>query len=298
MSWFTIFAILLSTAHFLLAEPTPNGGVDESGLMTYTNCQYIATEWADGDSFRVRFPDGSDYTLRLYGADCIEWHVNTESDARRLREQRRFFGLSGSMDASVALARRFGETAAAHTKKLLAQPFTVHTAFADALGDKRYKRVYGFITISDGRDLATILVTEGLARAHGVYRLGPQGVTANEYREQLRDLELIAAKTGRGIWEKTDWQRLQSERQAARDEEAELTMAVTKKSATTANRINPNTATHDELMTLPGIGAELATRIIEGRSKGTYRSASDLDRISGIGPGVIARLTPYLVFTN
>jgi endonuclease YncB( thermonuclease family) len=39
-------------------------------------------KWADGDSFEVQTADGSSHTLRLYGADCIEWHVTDETDAR------------------------------------------------------------------------------------------------------------------------------------------------------------------------------------------------------------------------
>ena len=36
----------------------------------------------------------------------------------------------------------------------LAKPFTVHTAFADARGDGKHKRIYGFVTTADGEDLA------------------------------------------------------------------------------------------------------------------------------------------------
>jgi hypothetical protein len=48
---------------------------------------------ADEDSFQIQTPEGQEHTIRLYGADCIEWHVSDDSDARRLRAQRRYFGI-------------------------------------------------------------------------------------------------------------------------------------------------------------------------------------------------------------
>lgn len=294
----SILLLALSLSPAQSAEPTPNGGVDASGLKTYTNCTYVPTTWGDGDSFRVRFPDGSDHTLRLYGADCIEWHVNDQADARRLRDQRRYFGISGNTEDSVAIARDFGGRAATRTRALLSKPFTVHTAFADALGDQKFKRVYAFITIAEGGDLATILIAEGLARAHGVYRLGPANVPANEYREYLRDIELTAAKAGRGVWAHTDWERLPSQRQASRVEEAELSKSISKMTPTESTRIDPNTATLDELMVLPGVGEELARRIINGRANGPYRKPLDLDRVPGIGSKMIENLKPYLIFPS
>ena len=54
-------------------------------LQTFENVRLIPTAWADGDSFRVVFTTGEEHTVRLYGADCIEYHVTDRTDARRLR---------------------------------------------------------------------------------------------------------------------------------------------------------------------------------------------------------------------
>jgi len=151
------------------------------GLEHFENVKLVPTEWADGDSFLARFPDGEERTLRLYGADCIEWHIGDETDARRLRAQRRYFGITGvggSPSASIELATGLGEKAASATRELLAKPFAVHTAFADARGDGRYKRYYAFVTTSAGKDLAQELVARGLARAFGVYRAAPGGTVS------------------------------------------------------------------------------------------------------------------------
>lgn len=51
-----------------------------------------------------------------------------------------------------------------------------------------------------------------------------------------------------------------------------------------SQRVNINTATQEELETLPGIGPVLAGRIIEYRQKnGRFLSAEDIKNVSGIG---------------
>ena len=264
-------------------------------IQSIGGCKFVPSEWADGDSFNVRFPDGSEQTVRIYGADCIEWHVNDESLARRLRAQRRYFGIAdGVPEESIAQAREFGKQAAMRTRDSLAKPFTVHTSFADGRGDARFKRIYAFVTTSDGKDLASTLVSEGLARAFGVARSLPDGTSAQEYRKRLEDLELTAASARRGVWAKTDWSRLAEDRQIERSDEQEISETLTKKAP--AGGVDPNTASRDELMSLPGVGAVTANRIIEGRSGGPYQSADDLLRVKGVSRKSLEAMAPSLRF--
>jgi len=263
-------------------------------LITWKHCILIPAEWADGDSFQIKTPQGESHTIRLYGADCIEWHVKDDTDARRLRAQRRYFGISesgGSPLASIQAAKNKGELAAKEVTSALKKPFQVHTAFADARGDGKFKRVYAFVTTSDGEDLAERLIRLGLARAFGVYRETPTGKSANDYRAFLQDVELQSAKRGVGVWSKTNWDLLPSERQAERRENDELAMAAGDAKLAHGTKINPNTAARDELMLLPGVGEVTANRIIQARP---FRKAEDLLKVEGIGTKTLEALEPFL----
>lgn len=256
-------------------------------LQKFEGCTRIEEAWSDGDSFPVKFPDGQTRTVRLYGVDCLEMHVQgDESNARRLRDQRRYFGI-----ADITVAKAQGEKAKLETAKLLSKPFTVWTAFADGRGDGRFNRIYGFVTLSSGEDLSSTLVKLGLARAFGVVRAGPDSKAGEEWRDELKDLELQAAKLGKGAWAFTNWEKLPEERKEARAEEAEIAEAQNGKMIDDGKTLDPNKAARDELMKLPGIGEKTADAIIEARP---YRSVDDLGKVQGIGPKSLAKLKPFL----
>lgn len=257
-------------------------------------CKLVTTEWSDGDSFQIQTGDRKKYTIRLYGADCIEWHVNDTTDARRLRAQRRYFGMAewgGSPQSSIQAAKELGQAASHEVATALNLPFTVHTAFADARGDGKHQRIYAFVTTARGEDLAERLVRMGLARAFGVYRETPSGKSAAEYRAFLEDAELQAAKSGVGAWAKTNWEKLPAERQAERQENDDLDLAAGPSKLLEGGRVNPNTAARDELMKLPGIGEVTANRIIQARP---FKTLEDLLNVEGIGPATLRQLQPFL----
>jgi DNA uptake protein ComE-like DNA-binding protein len=193
-------------------------------------------------------------------------------------------------------ARDFGKQAALRTRELLAKPFTVHTAFAGARGNGEKERAYAFVTTAEGKDLATVLVEDGLARAFGVTRQLPDGTSGNEYRDALADLELTAAAAKKGIWAVTDWTHIAKDRAEERRESADLQTVLKDSQSTTA--INPNTATAEELESLPGIGKKLAERIIEARTTKPLTSIDDLLAIKGITPKLIESLTPKIQLTT
>jgi competence protein ComEA len=62
--------------------------------------------------------------------------------------------------------------------------------------------------------------------------------------------------------------------------------------------INLNTATLDQLETLPGIGRKTAERILEYRTKsGTFKRIEELMNVKGIGEKSFLKLKPLIVVT-
>ena len=60
-------------------------------------------------------------------------------------------------------------------------------------------------------------------------------------------------------------------------------------------KVNINTASVDQLTTLPGVGPKLAARIVEYRQKsGAFKSAQELMNVQGIGEKNFQSLQSYL----
>jgi len=285
-----VFASLLSVAN---AEPKL--------LETIEGCTFIRTDWADGDSFQISKADGTLMTVRIYAADCLEWHVSDDTDSRRLRDQRRYFGITyvkGNAPNTIDFAKDFGKQAADYTAKLLKAPFTIHTRMQGALGDGRHQRFYAFIETADGKDLATELVIAGLARARGVSADGPGERSRERYKEILSDMELQAAKRGKGIWEFTDWDKLPVERDIQRLEDEEDKIGQGKEALPEDFRLNPNTAGIDALDSLPGIGPKLADAIVETRNDAPFKNPEDLMRVPGIKQKTLDKFRHHLEFKS
>lgn len=60
-------------------------------------------------------------------------------------------------------------------------------------------------------------------------------------------------------------------------------------------RLDPNQASADELRRLPRVGPKLAERIVAHReAHGPFRTLADLDAVPGIGPALLAGITPHV----
>lgn len=59
--------------------------------------------------------------------------------------------------------------------------------------------------------------------------------------------------------------------------------------------VNINTATEEELETVPGIGPARAAQIVAGRP---WDSVDALDKIQGIGPNQVENMRPFLTVTG
>ena len=276
---------LFVTAVLMFGGILPSFSAD---LQMFSNGRLINDPANDGDSFLVE-ANGKSFHVRLYFVDCPETLIAFTGDAQRVREQTRYFGLS---DAKRTI--HFGNEAKTFVDHVLVKPFTVHTAFASALGRSSKGRVYGFITTADGNDLASLLVKNGFARTYGMGRETFDGVSRDEMVKRLRDFEISAILKRVGIWSESDPDRIAELRAKQRSEDQELKelQSQAKKASSPQSLLDLNTASKKELQSIKGIGPVLAERIIAGRP---YRTVDDLLKVKGIGPKILENIRPYFV---
>ncbi len=65
--------------------------------------------------------------------------------------------------------------------------------------------------------------------------------------------------------------------------------------AAPSGKVNINTASAEQLATLPGVGPKLAARILEYRQKsGAFKSPQELMNVQGIGEKNFQKIQPHL----
>src|SRR5438128_6171044 len=233
------------------------------------HCQLIPNPGNDGDSFHVRAND-KEYIFRLYLVDAPETDA---ANPARLIEQAKYFGIS------VPEVIEVGEAGKAFTREKLAEPFTVSTRMANAMGRSNIERFYAFVQTKEG-DLGEELVANGLARVYGRRAVPPGASSSAAESQKLKTLENQAKQAKLGGWAGNN----------------ERSTAPTASPSTSKNeRLFPakfdiNTATEKELRLIPDIGPVMAARIIAARP---FRSADDLKKVNGIGDKKYAEIRPY-----
>ncbi len=254
------------------------------------HCQLIPNPANDGDSFHVRANE-KEYIFRLYLVDAPETDA---ANPARLIEQAKYF------EISVPQVIEVGEAAKAFAGEKLAEPFTVFTRMANAMGRSNIERFYAFVQTKDG-DLGEQLIANGLARIHGTSATPPGASSSAAERQRLKQLEDEAKRRKVGAWGMSGQPLNVASATPQPFSNASPSISVTPARAAPIpspskyERLFPaqldiNTATEKELRLIPGIGPVLAARIIAARP---FRSADDLKKVNGIGDKKYAEIRPY-----
>ena len=161
-----------------------------SGFERIEGCQWVDHRQNDGDSFRLRLPDGRTEQFRLYFVDCPESafkeYGRGENNHERIRQQARDMGVTP--DEVVEIGRR----AKSEVHRLLAgESITLHTLWDDPFGDRRF---HAFIELSGGGWLHEKLVRDRLARVHTKGTSLPDGTPETTHLAHLEALERQARK--------------------------------------------------------------------------------------------------------
>jgi DNA uptake protein ComE-like DNA-binding protein len=228
----------------------------------WEGCRLETAKYFDGDSFRIQH-EGRSVVLRLYFVDAPEADNNYED---RVAQQAAYFR------TSEAAVLRAGVAARAFTAQFLSKPFRVITRGEPAPGASQDERHY-VIVEQDGRRLDVALVQAGLARATSPPADYPNPSSGEKMLTTLRALETTAAAQRVGVWQK------EPAKQSSK--------------AKPAGVVNLNTATAQQLMTLPGIGPKTAEKIIAARP---LKDLAAFDAIPGIGPKTLETLRELVSF--
>jgi len=175
--------------------PTRTGKYD-----TYSGCTLVADRANDGDSFRVKLPDGRSEIIRLYFVDCPESAFKTyrsgQDNHARIGDQAADMGGITAQQA-VEIGKKAKEFTLFHLGK---SPFTLHTEWDSPFNDKRY---HGFIVIiynGKPRFLHELLVGKGYARIHTEGAQLPDGTSERKHEDHLGNLQRTAKAANAGAW--------------------------------------------------------------------------------------------------
>lgn len=180
------------------AAPPPRQ--ETGGYESFSGCSLVADHSNDGDSFRVRLPDGRSEVFRLYFVDTPESafkrYRDGETNHERIRHQAADLG-----GLTPEQAVELGVTAKKFTLGLLSKRrFTLHTAWDSPYRDGRY---HAFVRVTDKgleRWLHELLVERGLARIRTKPADLPDGTSAKKQLGKLRELERAARSSEAGAW--------------------------------------------------------------------------------------------------
>lgn len=162
----------------------------------FEGCRLVDDRRNDGDSFKVKLPDGRVEELRLYFVDAPESAFKSYGGGRnnhdRINDQARDLGVSPERAVEIGVAAKNY----VH-ERLGGESFTIFTEWDDPFEDRRY---HAFVETSDGGWLHEQLVREGLVRIHTKGGDVPGGLRRSGQQQRLEEIESEARGSGRGVW--------------------------------------------------------------------------------------------------
>lgn len=166
----------------------------------YQNCTLADYRNNDGDSFKVRLPDGRIEEFRLYFVDTPESafkrYAGGDSNHERIRRQAADLG-----GITPEQAVETGKRAKAYSLGLLeSRPFTLHTCWDSPYQDQRYHAFVEVIDSGKPRWLHELLVERGFARILTKPADLPDGTPAERHKQYLKSLESRAKQAQAGAW--------------------------------------------------------------------------------------------------
>ena len=172
------------------------------GYEVYRNCSLAEARNNDGDSFKVKLPDGRKSEFRLYFVDTPESAFKSypggNTNHQRIRQQAAEMGGITSQQAV-----EIGKQGKQFTLGLLtASPFDIYTRWDSPFHDDRF---HAFVAVKqDGKSrwLDEWLVERGLARIKTKPADLPDGTSASRQLTHLRQLERVAQRAEVGAWKR------------------------------------------------------------------------------------------------
>ena len=167
---------------------------------TYTGCTLAPDRGNDGDSFRVKLPDGRAEIIRLYFVDTPESAFKSygggQNNHRRIDQQSADMG-----GITPQQAVEIGKNAMAFTLATLEKsPFVLHTELDSPFNDRRYHAFVEVQVYGKPRFLHELLIEQGLARILTKGAPMPDGTSERNQETRLYKLQFTAKSKGSGAW--------------------------------------------------------------------------------------------------
>lgn len=155
----------------------------------YQGCTLVNGRGNDGDSFRVKLPQGRTEIIRLYFVDTPESAFKSYGGGRknhdRIADQAYDMGGITSQQAV-----EIGKKAKAFvSEQLRKSPFAIYTEWDSPFNDQRYHAFVEILYNGKKRFLHEILVEKGYARIHTKGAPMPDGSSERKQEDRLFELK-------------------------------------------------------------------------------------------------------------